>query len=131
MKNYKEIFKKAEIDLQKIGGVSVFNPAIIPDKNGWEYDDYIAVSKAMLSRCDAIFLLDNWTDSNGARSEVLFAIEKGIAIFTCLDEARTEVLRRKKIEGGLKGDRLKRLQNGKKNRKAKILTDFASKRNFI
>jgi hypothetical protein len=34
----------------------------------------------ILSRCDALYLLDNWKESSGAKAECEFAKEKGIPV---------------------------------------------------
>ena len=62
---------------------------ITPHKNsaGFEnfteftYYDWIACDFEMLKRCDAIFMLDNWESSVGARAEYIFAMWAKIPIF--------------------------------------------------
>lgn len=67
-KNYKKKFKKAERFLRRLGH-SVMNPAwIVPsDEFGWE--DYMQVSAIMQGRCNAVYFLKDWNESEGARIE--------------------------------------------------------------
>lgn len=64
--NYKEKFDTAEKMLKKKGHIAL-NPTIIP--LGLEYDQYIKIDLAMVDAADAIYMLDNWTDSRGANIE--------------------------------------------------------------
>ena len=72
--NYKEDFEAAERALTE-AGERVMNPAILPF--GWGYDSYIEITLAMLGECDVICLLPNWTDSPGARRELMNALVRG------------------------------------------------------
>ena len=63
---YKEHFKAAEKHLQGLGHV-VMNPAVLPA--GFEWDEYMHVCFAMIDVCDAVYMLNNWGESKGARME--------------------------------------------------------------
>ena len=71
---YMDKFNAAELYLTKKGH-SVINPArtngTLPEDT--TYDQYMEMSLKMLSFCDAIFMLDNWMDSNGAKKEFQMA----------------------------------------------------------
>lgn len=43
-----------------------------------DYDYWLKHGIKILDKCDCIYLLDNWKDSNGARLEAKYAIENGI-----------------------------------------------------
>ena len=45
------------------------------------YDDYIRGDLDMLSRCDAIYMLEGWQESKGAQIEWDFATENNIPIY--------------------------------------------------
>ena len=85
----------AAITVWRMGGV-----AICPHKNtaffGGTCDDsvWLAGDLELLRRCDAIFMLDNFMDSEGAKKELEFATESNIpALYTVSDLAdflRTE-----------------------------------------
>lgn len=48
----------------------------------WAHKDWMEkFCLPLLSRCDAMLLMDNWRVSRGTRFEKLFAEEKGIEIF--------------------------------------------------
>jgi hypothetical protein len=61
---------------------------ICPHKNtsGYEkyedipYDQYIAMDLNILERCDAIYMMSNWQESNGAKIELKHALDKGIPV---------------------------------------------------
>lgn len=54
-------------------GFTVLNPAIFPD--GLEHHQYLAMTLVMLEQADAIYLLDGWENSVGAKAEVIRARE--------------------------------------------------------
>lgn len=68
--NYRAKFAKAEKQLANQGH-SVMNPAVLPD--GFKYDEYFPICFAMISTCDAIFLMRDWKDSAGAIRERTYA----------------------------------------------------------
>ena len=45
------------------------------------YDDYIEGDLAMLERCDGIYMLPNWKDSNGAKIELEYAVSEKLPVF--------------------------------------------------
>lgn len=45
-----------------------------------DWDDYILYDLQILKTCDAIFMLSNWQDSDGAKCEHAFARGRGIEI---------------------------------------------------
>lgn len=66
LENYKEYFNAAEEKLMSEGHLCM-NPGNLPE--GFPYDAYLPICYAMIDACDAIYLLKNWTDSNGAHLE--------------------------------------------------------------
>jgi len=67
----REKFNRAEERLIKKGYV-VLNPARLPD--GMPLERYMPICLAMLEASDAIYLLDNWEDSFGAKLENQYAV---------------------------------------------------------
>jgi hypothetical protein len=45
------------------------------------YEDYINGDLALLTNCDAILMLDNWEESQGAKIERQYAVERCIPVF--------------------------------------------------
>ena len=76
---YKAKFRKAAEKLEAEGFV-VLNPATLPD-SGFTYEAYIRMSSAMLIECDALCLLEDWKDSEGAMLEYGRATARGMDIF--------------------------------------------------
>lgn len=74
--NYKEQFKKAE-ELLMSYGHAVINPV---KSLGFTYKDYIDMGLCELMKCDAICLLDNYEESQGAMLELMYAQTVGIKI---------------------------------------------------
>lgn len=68
--NYREKFEKAEVYLKKHGYI-VMNPAILPE--GFEWDEYMDITVAMLRACDTIAMLPGWRNSKGAKCEYIIA----------------------------------------------------------
>ncbi len=67
--DYREQFKAAEDRLTEQGYI-VVNPVM---SEGFTYDQYIIIGLPKLSMCDAIYLLENWQDSEGAKLEKHYA----------------------------------------------------------
>ena len=70
-------FHQAATDLTAIGH-TVLNPAMLP--GGLTEADYMAIGMAMLQRAEAIYLLDGWQASAGARAEFALAEKLGLTI---------------------------------------------------
>lgn len=68
--DYKEHFAKAEEFLKSKGAIPM-NPARMSE--GLEWKDYLHICLAMIDVCEAVYLLDNWHDSDGARAEAFSA----------------------------------------------------------
>ncbi len=64
---YREKFQTAEEHL-RAQGHDVINPAIM-DVYNLSWPEYMAVDGVLVGICDAIYMLDNWQDSNGAKME--------------------------------------------------------------
>ena len=76
------LFKAAENYLIGLGH-DVINPWNSEDdkkRQCKEWDDYILYDLQLLRQCDAIFMLDNWQDSWGAKCEHAYANGKGLSI---------------------------------------------------
>ena len=67
-KNYKSKFKRAEKLLRSLGH-SVMNPAWIATSDDFTWTDYMQISGMMQARCNAVYFLKDWKDSEGAKIE--------------------------------------------------------------
>ncbi len=72
--NFKEKFAQKEKELTEMG-YHVFNPATHPDMFTWE--QFMELDLKALGHCDAIYLLDDWKDSRGAKIEYDEAVKLG------------------------------------------------------
>ena len=75
---YRAKFADAEMVLRELGH-TVLNPAVLPD--GLEYAAYMAIDEQMLRAADAVCLLPDWRQSEGATIEYLIARQRRIRIF--------------------------------------------------
>ena len=79
---YKQNFAQAAMDALEFfpdEQVTIVNPATLPAiHNSWA--DYLIRDLMLLKDCDAIVMLPDWTDSNGAKVEHAFAEGMGIEI---------------------------------------------------
>ena len=75
-------FARAEVNLKQ-QGYEVINPArtnsTLPPSTS--YSQYMEMSMLLLSFCDGIYLLKNWTKSPGAQKEKARAEELGLKVF--------------------------------------------------
>ncbi len=57
---------------------------ICPHINGFgfklSYDRYMAIDKAFIKRCDAVYVLPNWKTSKGCKIEIAFAKKHNIPV---------------------------------------------------
>ena len=60
-------------------GYDVINPAKLSDFN-LNYAEFMLIDTTLLTMCDAIYMLNNWRDSNGAKEELALAEAKGLKI---------------------------------------------------
>lgn len=75
-------FDCAERYLRSLG-FKVLNPMKLnPYNPDWSWQQYMLEDIRELFECDAIFLLDNWVNSRGARIELNIAHEMGMQIFS-------------------------------------------------
>ncbi len=92
--DYKQKFDAAQKFMEE-KGYTVLSPTILPSK-GFSYDAYIRMSSAMLRECDAICLLPNWRDSNGANKEYAEALASGKTIFELVENYQQLSIREEK-----------------------------------
>lgn len=98
--DYMERFERAEHELTT-RGFEVVNPAKenahLPEGTPWK--TYMAESLRLLLYCDAIYMLEGWSDSRGARIEIDVACACDLQIFHetidkspkfCYNEAKKE-----------------------------------------
>ena len=71
-KNCKEDFAGAELFLRE-KGFNVINPCTACELGFFEYEDFMRVDFALIDVADAVFMLENWRDSNGAFRERSYA----------------------------------------------------------
>lgn len=89
--NYnRDAFMRKEEELIDCGA-TVLNPAMLPD--GLGHGQYLTITRGMIRVSDAVCLLPDWENSNGARQEVLYAIKHNIWPMG-FDDAMREKLKR-------------------------------------
>lgn len=69
--DYRQKFNEAQETLEK-RGFAVMNPAWMPSE-GFSYEAYIRIGKAMLKECSIFCLLPDWEESAGACNELQLA----------------------------------------------------------
>ena len=76
--DYQKKFSNAEKYLEKLG-FDVVNPSTI-DSGIIPYNDLLWADLCALMSCNAIYMLDNWKFSKGAKAEYYFADAIGLEI---------------------------------------------------
>lgn len=83
--DYSQRFHDAAERLRK-DGHQVFDPAhiggLLQERLDWDldYEDFMEIDALFLRQCDAIYLLKDYEESEGARRELRLAIKLGKAI---------------------------------------------------
>lgn len=87
--DFKEKFASKEKELTEQGHL-VFNPALHPDMFTWE--QFMELDLKALGNCDAIYLLEDWKDSRGAKIEYDEAVKLGKEIIfeNKLEQSKTK-----------------------------------------
>ena len=87
--DYMERFARAQMLLQN-EGYSVINPALVNSNmpSDTTYEEYMNMSFAMLSMCDAIYMLEGWQKSCGANREYGYAYANDMIII--LEDSKNE-----------------------------------------
>ena len=73
-------FEAAQKSLSKKGH-QVFIPCVLPAYEEVSHEDYLHICYAIIDVCDAVYMLSDWQQSEGARLEYEYAIEKKKQIF--------------------------------------------------
>ncbi len=68
-------FEAAQKSLSKKGH-QVFIPCVLPAYEEVSHEDYLHICYAIIDVCDAVYMLSDWQQSEGARLEYEYAIEK-------------------------------------------------------
>lgn len=68
-------FEAAQKSLSKMGH-QVFIPCVLPAYEEVSHEDYLHICYAIIDVCDAVYMLSDWQQSEGARLEYEYAIEK-------------------------------------------------------
>lgn len=85
-------FVDAEVYLNHLG-FDVVNPMKLNEHTSdWKWQNYMIEDIRELFECEAIFLLDNWRESRGARIELRIAAEMNQQIFTKIISGGKEFL---------------------------------------
>ena len=80
--DYQERFKNAKRYLA-YNGWAVINPAEL-DKvmpHDATHEDYMEICLKLLDLCNAIYMLNGWEESEGAKAELEYALEKGMDVY--------------------------------------------------
>lgn len=74
-------FEKAETELVAKGFEPINPMKKVSEQQGKTWKEYMLADIEILWDCEAIYMLDNWKDSKGARIELAIAKELDLEIF--------------------------------------------------
>lgn len=75
---YQQTFAEVAERLENEKDYFVLNPAILP--RGMDGKNYMPICLRLIDCCDAIYMIDGWQDSKGARLEKAYAEYQGKGI---------------------------------------------------
>ena len=75
-----KIFEKAELIISANGYIPVNPMKVNSHTEGKTWEDYMIEDIRVLFGCDAVYMLNNWEQSTGARIEYQIAKELGMKI---------------------------------------------------
>lgn len=87
---YLPLFEMAERQLKAAGFIDVVNPTKLGIDPEEEWSKAMAVCMAALEKCEAIYMLENWPQSLGARRELTRAMEKRMVTMFSPDDIEKE-----------------------------------------
>ena len=76
---YTAKFNQAKQEVIQMGFTPV-NPLELPHRHNRTWNDYMKEDLRELTKCDFIYVIRNWRDSNGAKVEVETAVNLGINV---------------------------------------------------
>lgn len=82
LEDARALFERAEILLQERGYIPVNPMKLNPHTDGKTWKEYMLDDLNALFDCEAIYLLDNWQGSKGARIEYQVAKEMDMVILS-------------------------------------------------
>lgn len=82
---YRSKFAEAQKILEE-RGYEVENPATLPERSDWGYEDYMKECYRMQKACGATYLLPDWVDSKGAKREEVQAQKLKHEIYYSIDD---------------------------------------------
>lgn len=76
--NRSNVIQKFEAPQKSLSkkGHQVFIPCVLPAYEEVSHEDYLHICYAIIDVCDAVYMLSDWQQSEGARLEYEYAIEK-------------------------------------------------------
>jgi alkyl sulfatase BDS1-like metallo-beta-lactamase superfamily hydrolase len=85
-KEAERLFAEAEAAITKAGHTPLNPLALVDQTPGRTYDEYLGDALAIMTRdSEALFMLDNWPESNGARIEFYTAKSYPKPIYYTID----------------------------------------------
>lgn len=75
--NRSNVIQKFEVAQKSLSkkGHQVFIPCVLPAYEEVSHEDYLHICYAIIDVCDAVYMLSDWQQSEGARLEYEYAIE--------------------------------------------------------
>lgn len=74
-----EVKRKFQSAAKKLiaAGHAVFIPSVLPVYDDVSHDEYLHICYGIIDICDAVFMLEDWQQSKGARMELQYAADWG------------------------------------------------------
>lgn len=79
-RNEQERYKEAEEKLKKEGHEVINYLEISKQLPGMTRNEHEAMEHMLIQMCDAVFVLNDWKESDPAREEVFYALENAVSI---------------------------------------------------
>lgn len=81
-----QLFQQAASSIKDLGHIPVNPMEIVPYNPAWSWEKYMLADIELIFGCDALYMLENWQQSKGAKIEHAVAVHTEKQVYYSLAE---------------------------------------------